>query len=213
MFIRKGAILAFAVVGASSAQAFVSLSPGGAVLVPDLGLPPSTLEAYRSDALVGMNALGETLFTGYVESFVFRETAGNLLFGYIVHNDLTSIDEISAVSMTDFGGFSTAVGQDPFASASSLSPATSATRSASGGTITFNFDRLPLGRGSLEQGTASYGLMIRTDATVWKRGTVSAINGGIATVESYAPTVVPEPASMAALAVGAATLLRRRRKA
>lgn len=205
--------MAFAVVGVvSGAHAFAPLAPGGAVIVPDLPLPAgSVLLDFRSDAFIGMNALGETLYTGTVDSFVFREIPGNLLFGYIVHNDLSSVDEISAVSMTDFSGWITEVGQDPTAASTSASPATSATRSAGGGTVTFNFTRDPLGRGALEQGTASYGMMIRTDAIDYTRGTVNVLNGAIATVESFAP--VPEPASIAALGVGAAALLRRRKKA
>lgn len=205
--------MAFVVAGVvSGAHAFAPLAPGGAVLVPDLSLPgDAAFVDYRSDDFVGMNALSEVLYTGTVESYVFRQAAGNLIFGYIVHNDAPSIDEISAVSMTDFAGWITEVGQDPFASASSASAATSASRSASGGTVTFNFTRDPLGRGALEQGTASYGMMIRTNATDYTRGTVNVLNGAIATVESFAP--VPEPASIAALGVGAAALLRRRKKA
>jgi len=214
MLIRKGAILAFAIAGVvTGAQAFAPLAPGGAVIVPDLPLPAgSALVDFRSDEFIGMNALGETLYTGIVDSYVFRETAGNLLFGYIVYNDEDSVDEISAVSMTDFAGWVTEVGQDPGAAGPGGSPATSATRSAGGGTVTFNFTRDPLGRGALEQGTASFGMMIRTDATDYTRGTVNVLNGAIATVESFAPAV-PEPASLAALGVGAAALLRRRKKA
>lgn len=206
--------MAFVVAGVvSGAHAFAPLAPGGAVLVPDLSLPgDAVLIDLRSDAFVGMNALSEVLYTGTVESYVFRQAAGNLIFGYIVYNDATSIDEISAVSMTDFAGWVTEVGQDPAAAGSaSMSPATSASRSTGGGTVTFNFTRDPLGRGALEQGTASYGMMIRTNATDYTRGTVNVLNGAIATVESFAP--VPEPASIAALGVGAAALLRRRKKA
>lgn len=213
MFIRKGAVLALAVMGvASGAQAFSLLSPGDAVLVPDLALPGDAVAIdFRSDDFVGMNALSEILYTGTVDSYVFRQAAGNLIFGYIIYNDLDSIDEISAVSMTDFAGWITEVGQDPAAAGPGGIPSTSAARSSTGGTVTFNFTRSPLGRGALEQDKASYGLMIRTNATDYTRGTVNVLNGAIATVESFAP--VPEPASIAALGVGAAALLRRRKKA
>lgn len=205
--------MAFVVAGAvTGAHAFAPLAAGDAVIVPDLGLPgDATLIDLRVDDFVGLNALSEVLYTGTVESYVFRQDAGNLIFGYIVYNDEDSVDEISAVSMTDFGGWATEVGQDPAASAASLSPATSASRADNGGTVTFHFTRDPLGRGALEQGTASFGMMIRTDATDYTRGTVNVLNGAIATVESFAP--VPEPASIAALGVGAAALLRRRKKA
>lgn len=207
------AALAAAVIAPVGASAFTSLIPGGSVLVPDLGIPGgySSID-YRVDNFIGTNALSQVRFTGKLQSFVFKNSTDNtLLFGYIVTNDATSADEIGAVAMTSFAGWTTEVGQDPNASLNSFSPATTAQRSANGNTISFQFTGGPIGRGTLAQGTDSYGLMIKTNATAYAAGTVSVLNGGVATVESFAP--VPEPGTMVALGAGALALIRRRRKA
>lgn len=209
---RKGALtLISASIVVAAAHAGTLLPPGGAVLMPDeeYNDTAAVLDT-RVESFQITNALGEIKATGTVISQVQLDISGFLTFLGVVINDATSVDPIARVSLTDFGGFTTEVGQD-FLNGYGPRYITSADRSAAGGTIGLNFTESPLGRGTLAPGEASMVWWIRTNATQYKDGSVSVINGGVDTVLGFAPAV-PEPASMAALAVGAAALLRRRRK-
>lgn len=211
--LRKGArVLALALLSVVAPASFAAtlLSPGSAVLLPDEENLGTTVLATRFEAFSIQNALGDVLATGTVGSQVVVDTDGFLTFLYVVINDATSIDEINRVTITDYTGFTTWVAQDVI---NGFGPqrATSADRSPAGGTIGFNFTGSPLGLGKLDPGESSMVLWVHTNATQYKDGTVNVINGGVDTVLGFAP-VVPEPASMAALAVGAVALIRRRRK-
>lgn len=209
---RKGALsLISASLFVAAAHAGTILPPGGAVLMPDEEyLTGAGVLDTRVESFAIVNALGETKATGTVISQVQVDASGFLTFLGVVINDASSLDPIARLSLTDFGGFTTEVAQD-FINGYGPRYITSADRSSAGGTIGFNFTESPLGRGTLAPGEASMVWWIRTNATQYKDGTVSVINGGVDTVLGFAPAV-PEPASIAALAVGAAALLRRRRK-
>lgn len=209
--LRKGASLFVLSALAVVSQAATLLTPGSAILVPDEEyVTGGAVLATRFEAFAITNALSEVRATGTVGSQVVLDADGFLTFLYVITNDASSIDEISRATMTDFGAFTTWVAQDLI---NSFGPqkATSADRSIPGGTIGFEFLNGPLGLGSIAPGESSTVLWIHTNATAYRDGTVSVINGGVDSVLSFAP-VVPEPASLATLAIGAAALLRRRAK-
>lgn len=209
--LRKGASLIVLAALAVGAQAATLLNPGGAVLLPDEEyVTGATVLATRFEDFEITNALGEIRATGTVGSQVVRDLDGHLTFLYVIINDVTSLDPLVRVTMTDFGGFTTWVAQD-IINGYGPQRATSADRASNGGTIGFEFMSTPLGLGNIDPGEASTVLWIHTDAYDFTDGTVSVIDGGVDTVLSYAP-IVPEPASMATLAIGAAALLRRRSK-
>ena len=78
--------------------------------------------------------------------------------------------------------------------------------------MSFNF--LPgagAGFDEIAPGSFSSAQWIFTDAKSYTFGSAQISDGGVATVETFAPNAVPEPASMVALGMGALGLLRRKR--
>ena len=132
---------------------------------------------------------------------------GGLTFTYLLQNDVTSIDEISRMTINDFTGFLTDVSyQIPPAG---LAPAY-VDRNIAGDVIGFSFQGAPFGQGSLLPGQTSALLVVQTSSTVFNSTFVSAIDGGVAMAPSFAP--LPEPATLSLLAMGGLAMLRRRRK-
>lgn len=208
--LRKGTSLLIFTVFAAASQAGMMLNPGEAIIVPDEEYEDGTsVLATRFESFEIKNALDEVRATGTVGSQVVLDSSGFLTFLYVVTNDETSLDSIARLTLTNFGSFTTEVAQD-IDNGFGPQRATSADRSAGGGTIGFEFTASPLGLGDIAPGEASTVLWIRTNATAYTDGTASVIQGGVDSVLSYAP--VPEPATMATLGIGAAAMLRRRRR-
>lgn len=207
---RKGALMLTCACAAAFASAGVIVTPGGAFLLPDEEYVTGvTVEATREETWSITNALGEVNATGRAISQVVREAGGNLAFLFVVINDETSIDAVNRVTVTDYEGWDIEAGQD-LLNLFGPQKARSVDRTGDGGTIGFAFTEEPIGLGNIDPGEASTVLWLRTNATDYTDGTLNVIDGGVATVLSYAP--VPEPATMATLAIGAAAMLRRRRK-
>src|SRR5438874_766060 len=88
------------------------LPPGGIVVPsPELALPAgSYFFGPTMQTITGVNALGQTRFTGTLTFAVYRESAtGFLDFLYQYHNNTSSRDPVEHLSATDFASVTTDV--------------------------------------------------------------------------------------------------------
>ena len=138
----------------------------------------------------GLDALGNILYTGTLQVRIVREdVSGTLDFYYRIRpNDANSLDAIMRTTHTNFDGWTTDVDYR-IDGLGSVGPS-SATRNVSGSTVGFNF-----GLG-LQPGDESLFYFIKTTATHYTLGSTVLIDGGIASVQSYAPAVIPVPAAV-----------------
>lgn len=199
--------LSLGAVFGSSAFAQILIGPGGSTALPaNTPVGAGVVIDANATNFTGLDFFGTVVFTGYMETFVIRRPNSRLTFAYrFVNLGGGLADPIERVTMTNFAGWSTAVAQDrALALGLPTISADTADRSANARTVGFTFNN------SVNPGENSAYLFIDTDAIAYKPGAVAVINGGVANVPSFAPAV-PEPASMTALALGAAALIRRRR--
>lgn len=194
------------------------------------GTDPGTLLASLVDPFT--SSLGTT--GGTLVSAVFMEAGGTLDFYYQVTNDVQSTncggagqsacDPISRQTDTTFTGFSTALGFRVDGSTlpggvfvdGTVAPVTG-DRNSVGNVIGFSFN--PPDPAKIQPGQTSNVLVISTNATHFKAGNASVIDGGVTTVAAFEPTngpaKVPEPASIVLLGGGLLALagIRRVRRA
>jgi len=198
-----------AVLSVGLANAQTALAPGGVVTpVPAVvGFPNDlgTVIASEQFDFTGLDVFNNVVFEGYLFSNVIQQGNGNLVFGYILGNKSESKDSLGRLSITDFSGFTTSVAQGtpwnpPYV------PVDLATRSSNGRVVSFDWLT------GVQPGVEARFVYVFTDAKHYTDGSASVIDGGIANVATYAPAAVPEPTSIAALGLGAAALIRRRRQ-
>ena len=185
-------------------------------MIPGLvspGTDPGTLLASLSSPFTTIDT------SGTLVSAVFRDSAGTLDFYYQVNNDLSSTGPISRETNSIFTGFATNVGfrldgaslaGTGFVNATVM-PVT-ADRNTLSSVVGFSFN--PPDPTKIQPGQTSTVLVISTNATQFTSGFASVIDGGATTVASFAPTAVPEPSSIAFIAIGGllvARCVRRKR--
>ncbi len=194
------------------------------------GTDPGTLLASLSAPFV--STLGTT--AGTLVSAVFEESGGTLDFYYQVTNNLTApncgsagqsaCDPISRETDTTFTGFTTSLGFWVDGSTlpggifidGAVGPVTG-DRNSVGNVVGFSFN--PPEASKIQPGQTSNVLVISTNATNFKAGNASVIDGGVTTVAAFEPAVgpskVPEPASIILLGGGLLALggFRRLRRA
>jgi len=190
----------FAVLFTASVLQATPLTPGGNVAASaELAMPAGSYAfAPVTLAITGINALGQTRFTGTLTFAVYRESAtGFLDFLYQYHNNGTSRDPIEHVSSTDFSGNFTDVSHithtapPGFVLGTAVPPA--ATRSpGDGGVLSFDFNT----PNSIQRNRTSQVLVIGTHATNFVLGTTSIIDGAVSTVVTRSPQNGPEPATL-----------------
>ncbi|HXZ78610.1 MAG TPA: PEP-CTERM sorting domain-containing protein [Terriglobales bacterium] len=191
-------------------------NPGDTVFPGDAtGDVPGTLLASLSAPFV--SSLGTD--SGTVVSAVYQESGGTLDFYYQVTNNVTApncglpgqqpCDPLARVTATNFFGFTTALGfrsdggtlggASPFVDGV-VTPFTG-DRNSVGDVVGFSFT--PPDSSKIQPGETSLVLVISTNATNFKPGNVSVIDGGVTTVASFEPAApVPEPTSLALLGSG-----------
>ncbi len=190
--------------GSSTAHATV-LMPGGTVVPELLGGPAGTL--LDSVTNVGYDT-GDV--TGALTAAVVRNASGTLDFYYQITNDVASLDSLATNTNSVFallGGplFATDVffredngGLAEFTAGDAGATPLMADRNFSGRVVGFDFQNLP-GATGIDPGETSRILVIRTNATRFIPGISSVIDGGVDSVDTFAPDAVPEPASLVLL--------------
>jgi hypothetical protein len=200
--IRYGAFAAVVAAALVTQASAVNLNPGQSSALSGEPYMAGTLVASLVRPVHATNAVGQLVFTGTLEQWVYRRGDGNLDFVYQYMNN--GPDAVTRISTTGYAGFTTYVNWDN-TSTGNVNPL-SAFRQANGNTISFNFDP----PNEIGAGMTTFRFFIRTNAPDYTEGATQLINGGTHSVQTYAP--VPEPASLAVLGIGAAALLRRRRR-
>jgi PEP-CTERM motif len=219
-------IVVFSPMANASILSFGACPPAnpGDIVTPCLadGMAFGTLLASLSAPFTTFNGNS----SGTLLSAVYRETGGTLDFYYQITNNTISTncgtggkpacDPLSRETDTDFSKFITQVAFRTDGAASgvfingTVSPVTADRNSGSGNVIGFSFSSPEIG-----PGTTSNVLIISTDATTFKAGSASVLDGTGATVASFEPasavSSVPEPATSALLGSGLLALggLRR----
>jgi hypothetical protein len=202
------AIVLFA--GTGSTALAVPLPPGGSV-VPGAALPPGgaahlagTTQNFASqDAPLNPNG---TSYTGSLQSDVWMGYPGNplggLTFTYVLANN--GPDRLDRLTVSDFTGYGTDVAMDPTVG---TVPAVLADRDLAGETVIWQFGNAP----GLTAGTSSMRLVVHTNATQFTQSLAGILNGAPASALSFGPSPVPEPATLAGLALLGMGIVARRR--
>ena len=205
--------------GPSTAQATV-LVPGGTVVPEVLTGPAGTLLAAATNLPFDT---GDVM--GTLTAAVVRNAGGTLDFYYQVTNDGASIDSLSRNTNSTFAGlagpvYTTSVfyredtgGLADFSDGDAGATPLTADRGLTARVVGFNFLSLP-GATGIDPGETSRILVIRTNATIFIPGISSVIDGGVDSVDTFAPSSVPEPASLVLLssAFAAAAYVTRNRR-
>jgi len=199
-----GSIVAVSMVVAIASAQATPLAPGGSIAAAAV---PNPTGAILADTGLLSYSYGTPLSTGTVREIVFADTSnpfgsGRLSFVFQAH---VLTGDLARITGSSFGIFVTDVGINvplaPFITTGSHPPQT-ITRSQAGDVIGFNFDpSIVPDAGSTD---TTLELIVRTDATAFKPGSIGVIDGGGQTLSGFVPTVIPEPGTFLLLGGGLA---------
>jgi len=199
------------VVGISPAANADPLLPGGLQAGPIANLngsgPGVLLANLATQTLNGVDTTGVTTFTASFTTAVYRNAGGTLDFYYQFSNSAGSADELRRLTASSFAGFTTDVffrndgGTLGLGFVNGTENSLTIDRSGgSGAVVGFLF---PNATGqSIAPGETSLTFVIRTNATNFRPGSASVIDGATADFNAFAPANVPEPTSMVLLGSG-----------
>lgn len=204
--ICKLAGVASLALAASFVNAQTVLNPGSFVTSIPTGVPGGAFLNIEQNNYIATDFSSNVGFTGAVASAVVLDsTSGGLDFLYAFSNDGSSTTSVDRMTLTDFTGFTTSVGQ--YTSEFANGP-DKVNRSTSGRIIGADYSQ-----DLIAPGSGSNVLVIYTNAHAYTQGNAALIGDTYtANAEVFAPTAVPEPASMTVLGLGIAAIARRKRK-
>ena len=217
---------------ATAAAAGFAPAANATMLFPNTsGIVFSTFDPTTQGTLVASSSstVAAATYTASYASAVYRNTGGTLDFYYqIFTNSINAADEINGLTAFNFAGFTVDAMVsflDPdgantlFGAAAnpnsdgpggtSLGFTSTAQRNGSGGTVRADF-----GLNGLEAaGERSATYIFRTNAVNARAGTFTSTDGSTVTVNAFAPSAVPEPATWGMMILGLGMVgwgLRRR---
>lgn len=196
-------------------------------ILPPSGSPPVAPDPFTTSAsgpfvadtgvqpFMAVNSLGQVTMSGTYRAFVEADPNnvfchGCLDFFFEVTNSSSSADAIARITDANFGVFLTDVGFTTGSGSISggVLPST-VDRSTNGSVVGFNFN-VP---NAVGPGSSTQVLEVQTNARFFMRGTLQIIDSAVASVTSFDPCPVPEPASMTLMLLGGVALLVGRRLA
>jgi hypothetical protein len=188
-----------------------------ALLTPNSVQLPAASEPNPGGLLLASTTLpfaSPGAFSGTLTSSVYSgdptNSLGGLTFTYSLVNDAVSTNNIARLSTTDFTGFAT---DASYNAGTSIAPGL-IDRNLSGSAVGFSFFPSPLDpfANFLLPGATSSLLVVQTDAQFYVPTTAFVIDGGIASVATFGPSLVPEPATFALAAAGLLAVVATRRR-
>lgn len=195
-----------------------TVTPGNTAFPPDCtGLAPGILEASLLSPFSYSTSAGTN--SGTILSAVY-DNGGMLDFYYQVVNDASSATALARLTAVDFTGFTTDTSFRTDGSTltgagfadGTVAPQTSDSN-GTGTVIGFSFFPPPTSPAEILPGDTSFVVIISTNATNFRAGNASIIDGGTQTVAAFEPTsAVPEPASLGLIGFGLLGLAGLRRR-
>jgi hypothetical protein len=179
------------------------LAPGGFVVLAD---EPGPTGALLVDQVISpfLGADIQGTVTSKVYSGDLDNPLGGLTFTYQIVSSLSSVHDMSRLSVGNYGGFQTDVSYN-LAALPGVTPSVASRGTGPGDIVRFDFIGLPPGQ-------VSTLLVVQTDAQAYAPTIASVINGGSAEFGSLAPVAIPEPATLALVGIGVLTLLGARNR-
>jgi len=191
----------------SSAMATL-LAPGGTVVPSATGSPAGAALVVSSGAQPFSSVDGSS-FSGTLRTEVYTNDAGNpfglssLTFTYLLTN--AGPDALERLVTINFQGYNTDVSVNGVVTGS---VPIAVDRSANGRVVGWDWTGGP----GVPGGGNSTLLVIHTNATQHVAVQNSVINGSVATVNSFGPVPIPEPATLGLAGIATLGLVIRRRK-
>jgi len=178
------------------------LSAGGSVAPSVLGSNPLTTDTIidHTSGIATQTTAGVTLTVSY-DAWVGRNGGGTLDFIYQFTNSSSSNTSVDSTTHAVYDSFTTDVSY--YQPGGDINPVL-ATRTSDGQTVKFFWKNPTTGVGAdVAPGQTSTIQVISTNAVYYTAGTYSFQDGVTANGVGFAPTLVPEPSTMALVGLGA----------